>query len=156
MPRTAKRKQAQSDTAAERRHVRELVDSMLVPNPEQLRTNVNWLKRYYPTATVQQVMEVLVDRAFKEDSGSATDAVGFFGAAAYPVILQAFCGINDAERQARLGGLLARLGAEVSPSEYSELGMLFAILCMRLKGEPLLLLISAQRAMRASFESHQR
>ena len=39
MPRTAKRKQAQSDTAAERRHVRELVDSMLVPNPEQLRTN---------------------------------------------------------------------------------------------------------------------
>jgi hypothetical protein len=156
MPRTAKRKDAQTDPAEERRQLDEDVDNMLVPDSEQLRANVHWLKRHVTPASVQQVMEVLVERAFMEDSGRATDALGFFGADAYPVILRAFCNITDADRRPRLVRLLERLGAEVSPSEYSELGMLFASLCMALKGEQLVCLISAQRAMRASFENDQR
>lgn len=156
MTRTAKRKHAQTDPAEERRRLDEDVDNMLVPNSEQLRANVHWLKRHASPAIVQQVVEVLVERAFMEDSGRATDALGFFGADAYPIILHAFCNITDADRRPRLVGLLGRLGAEVSPSEYSELGMLFASLCTALKGEQLVYLISAQRAMRASFEEQQR
>jgi hypothetical protein len=122
MPRTAKHKQAQADPATELRHLNELVDKMLVPNPEQLRTNVLWMQRSCSPMIVQGVLKVLAERAFKADSGPATDALGFFGAAAYPIILQAFCDIKDAERRPRVVGLLERLGAEVSPKRVQRVG----------------------------------
>lgn len=153
MSRTAKSKPAQPNATAE---IKKLVVKLLSVDPKLLRNSVLTLKRVCLPEVLRRLAKSLVDRALMEDSGPASDVVGFLGAAAYPSILPKFCDCNGAEHGSRIAGLLGRIGAELSESEYIELGMHFPRLCMTLKGEPLVQAISAHRAMRASFEEQQR
>jgi hypothetical protein len=156
MARPVKSRKARSNPASEIRQAKHLVDRMLDLDSKQLRIFALGLSLMQPATVVTRVIEVLVDRAFEEDSGPASDAVGYFGRPVYLAIIQAFAANMDSSRRSRIVGLLGRLGAELNQEEFMELGNHFVRLCQVFEGEPLAQLISAHRAMRMSFEEQQR
>lgn len=82
MSRTAKSKPAQPNATAE---IKKLVVKLLSVDPKLLRNSVLTLKRVCLPEVLRRLAKSLVDRALMEDSGPASDVVGFLG----PRLIQA-------------------------------------------------------------------